>query len=334
MVKLSVVIPTLDRAGYLGRALDSITCQTVPDDCFEVIVVDNGSVDDTRGAVTSYLGRITNLTYARETTPGLHECRHRGYRLSKADIVAYIDDDVEVFPTWLEGIAESFADRSVAAVGGKCLPKFEVPPPEWLLRMWETRAVEVDGKVLSHLSIIDLGERIRTIRGDYVFGCNMALRKPLILEAGGFHPDGMPGPLTRFRGDGETHVMKYITKKGYRVVYNPKASVYHMVPASRMTQEYFCERAFRQGVSDSYTRTREFLLKEGPSFGNRMLTVVRRMMGATIRSARKSGDDQVAKAIKKSYVEGYKYHKTEVAKDERLRDWVKRKTYFGEDTLG
>jgi glycosyltransferase involved in cell wall biosynthesis len=334
MVKLSIVIPTLDRAEYLARLLDSIGRQTVSEDRFEVIVVDNGSVDETREVVTSYENKIRNITYVYEATPGLHECRHAGYSVSKADIVVYADDDIEAFPTWLEGIEESFADRSVVAVGGKCLPRFDASPPEWLLQMWDEKTRGSGGNVLSYLSIIDLGERKRMIRADYIFGCNMSLRKSVILEAGGFHPDSMPSSLMRFRGDGETHVMNYINKKGYAALYNPKASVYHAVPASRMTREYFCQRAFRQGLSDSYTSTRAHLLGEGPSLGNRILTKTRRLAGLTIKSIRKTSNNELTKAIERGYSEGYKYHKAEVAKDAELRDWVKRKTYFSEGTDG
>jgi hypothetical protein len=107
------------------------------------------------------------------------------------------------------------------------------------------------------LSILDFGETVKEIPPEYRWGCNFSVRKRIVLEAGGFHPDGFPQEMIQYRGDGETAVSKYIHGKGYKAIYNPKASVYHFVPQNRMTQDYFCKRAFNQGISDSFAEMRK-----------------------------------------------------------------------------
>jgi glycosyltransferase involved in cell wall biosynthesis len=185
----------------------------------------------------------------------LHIGRHRGLKESKSDILVYADDDIEAFPSWLEGIWESFQDADVVLVGGKNLPVWETEPPYWIYEMWMN--INEYGHSLGYLSILDFGEAIREIPPDYIWGCNFSIRKSILLEAGGFHPDGFPQEMIQYRGDGESAVSEYIRKKGYKTIYNPSASVYHFVSRNRMTLDYFCKRAFNQGISDSFAEIRK-----------------------------------------------------------------------------
>ena len=69
-----------------------------------------------------------------------------------------------------------------------------------------------------------------------------------ILELGGFHPDCIPKHLQRFQGDGETGLSYKIKEKGYKSIYHPGAMVYHLIPASRLTVEYFEARFLSGGM--------------------------------------------------------------------------------------
>ena len=313
---LSVILPTRNRAQVLSGALESLTKQTYPKAMFEVIVVDNGSTDDTREVCTSFMNRIPQFRYLYEETAGLHAGRHRGMKTAKSDILVYADDDIEAFPTWLEAIAEAFRDDQVVLVGGKNLPKFEQEPPVWILRMWKKD--HQGGRMLPYLSILDLGDEVKVISPYCVFGCNFSIRKSILLEAGGFHPDAMPPDLIRYRGDGETHVARYIIEHDYKTVYHPKASVHHLIPLDRLNEFYFIKRAFSQGISDSYTHFRKdksnsIRKQHFFRFAIRLLQILK-----VIRQAR----------IQIAYFEGYCYHRDEVRKDPELYDWVMRETYM------
>jgi glycosyltransferase involved in cell wall biosynthesis len=249
-MKLSVIIPTRNRADLLKKVLESIVKQSLNQLYFEVIVVDNGSSDNTRAIMHDFNSQIKNLRYFYDATPGLHVGRHLGLKESKNEILVYLDDDVELLPEHLENVLESFNDNEVVLVGGKNLPRFESTPPTWLQKMWD------ETKIIGHLSIIDLGDDIKMINSNYVWGCNFSIKKSVLYEAGGFHPDAMPQELIKFRGDGESYISQYIADKKYTTLYNPKVSVYHFVPNNRMTEEYFCTRMYNQGISDSYTKLR------------------------------------------------------------------------------
>lgn len=253
MIELSVIIPTRNRAELLKRTLDSIMEQDLPQEYFEVIVINNGSTDNTADICRIYQKKIRNFQYFLEEEPGLHVGRHRGMLASRSDCLVYADDDIRAFPTWLSSIRESFHDSDTVLIGGSDLPDYESPPPKWMSFLWTT---DGNTRILTVFSVIDLGKEKRIISPYYVFGCNFAVRKSILLKAGGFHPDGMPDSLLKFRGDGETHVAEYIMQNNLKTVFNPEASVYHCVPSSRMTIAYIKRIGYRTGISNAFTEIR------------------------------------------------------------------------------
>lgn len=310
-MKLSVIIPTRNRANILEKALNSLVSQTIDKEFFEVIIVDNGSTDNTKKVVDLFTEKIPNLIYIYDDNPGLHIGRHRGLLESKSDILVFGDDDIEALPTWLEAILESFEQSDVVLVGGKNIPCFEIAPPQWIKEMWEKGG---NNKIISYLSILDFGEKKKEINPYYVFGCNFSIRKKILIEAGGFHPDGMPQELIKYRGDGESYISKFIQENGYRAVYNPKASVFHLVPTDRMTKKYFFQRAFNQGISDSYTDIRN--------------NITNRLSSKKIKLFIKKYLLFKDVEIDYNYLSGFYYHQNEAKRDEKLMEWIKRESYI------
>jgi glycosyltransferase involved in cell wall biosynthesis len=95
-MRLSIVIATKDRAGYLARALASLEEQTGAPS-FEVIVVDNGSSDDTKGVAERQSVRgVYPLQYVHEPEPNRGKARNRGVAVAGGYIVLFMDDDVRV----------------------------------------------------------------------------------------------------------------------------------------------------------------------------------------------------------------------------------------------
>lgn len=320
MIQLSVIIPTRNRSKLLQVTLESIIKQTYPKENFEVIVIDNGSTDDTKDVVMSYSSKLPNLEYYYDDTPGLHVGRHNGYKLSKSDILVYADDDIDAFPTWLEGVAESFVDSNVMLVGGKDLPKYEQKPPFWIEELWYK--TDKEGHSLGALSIVDLGEEIKEIPPYYVYGCNYSVRKSLIAETKGFHPDGVPFDMIELRGDGEWYVNKYIIEHGYKVLYNPKASVYHIVTKDRITMDYFKRRSFRRGVESSYAHKR---------YGKKK-SLFKRLLPQVFSDLRKMYNScmmtDIEKEIQKSFEIGYQFHDLMYKQSNTLREWVHKDNYL------
>jgi len=238
--------------------------------------------------------------------PGLHAGRHAGCKSSSGDILVYCDDDIRATTGWLEGIAECFDNSDVALAGGNILPEFECNPPEWVERLWIKTTW---GKVLGQYSLINFGDVMVEISPMYVWGANFAIKKNVLLELGGFHPDGMPPDLFRFRGDGETFVSRYIQENGFKAVYNPNATVFHWVSRERMTPEYLYKRMFLQGISDSFTYIRNY-----------------KRPGELKKYEKRA--DIIQNTLNKGYCDGFNYHHNEVKIDSELLRWVLRENYF------
>lgn len=324
---LTVVIPTRNRADLLAPALASLLNQDLAPSEYEVLVIDNGSSDATQHIINKFKDQLVNLEGIYAPEPGLHTGRHAGMKAAKADILVFTDDDIEALPSWLSSINEAFQDPQVAMVGGNNYPLFLQAAPDWLNRMWH-RPTFRGYKSIPSLSVIEFSQPPRVMSPYQVWGCNFAIRKEVLLQAGGFHPDGMPKELIRFRGDGETHVSKFVAESGLKCVFHPGASVHHKVTPERMTHAYFRQRGFNQGVSDSYTQLRQQDLSIAlakPPFLNQAIGFALRKAVSLLDSAQTKW---AIAELQFGHREGFAYHQAAYRDDPEVREWVHRQIYF------
>jgi glycosyltransferase involved in cell wall biosynthesis len=114
--QISVVICTRDRGEALAECLRSVTTQrSAPG---EIVVVDNSS----DGSAKPICDRFTEIRHVHEPRPGLSIARNTGIRVSRGDVIAFTDDDVELHPGWTAEIGRAFADQSIDALTGLVLP--------------------------------------------------------------------------------------------------------------------------------------------------------------------------------------------------------------------
>src|ERR1700744_3910857 len=100
---MSAIVPTYNRASYVGRAIDSIVEQSVQPD--EIIIVDDGSTDGTSSLLRSRYGdRIQSIQQPNE---GVSSARRRGIQASSCDWIAFLDSDDEWLPGRLEAMAQA-----------------------------------------------------------------------------------------------------------------------------------------------------------------------------------------------------------------------------------
>jgi glycosyltransferase involved in cell wall biosynthesis len=317
---ISAIIPTRNRSRLLNRTLNSIANQTLAAKRFEVIVVDNGSTDATAAICASWQQRMPGLRRIVENRPGLHNARHAGMQAARSELIVYADDDIRAFPSWLEGMTEALADPKVGLVGGNNIPEFESEPPSW----WNLLKDPTPwGWAVPALSVLDFGDSPRSIPPGFIWGCNFGVRKRLLVEVEGFHPDGMPTDNLHKRGDGESYVASEIVRKGYRASFEPKASVHHLVVDKRLTADYFQQRGFAQGISKVYSEIRRKSALSAVCRA-RLLAIRLRAWGRGATQSR----CLPRKKLLLGYAAGIKAHVQRCVCEPELLDWINRPNYL------
>jgi glycosyltransferase involved in cell wall biosynthesis len=309
---------------------------------YEILIIDNGSTDDTKEISQRIIKETADrkIHYIFEPEPGLLAGRHRGALEAKGELLVFVDDDIEATSGWLQAISETFKSPRVQLVGGRNLPKFEVEPPAWLENFFD--GTGAGGGSCGWLSLLDLGDREQEIDPNYIWGLNFAIRRRALYELGGFHPDCVPQELQRFQGDGETGLTMKARSYGYRAVYQPKATIYHVIPASRMTPEYFEQRAYYQGVCDSYSDIRRAGMSaslQSVKVKSLSLQYLRRLAGRIARSLKYWQDEACVRVetgeeaairlrLHCAYQAGYEFHQSAVRSSPELLAWVLRADYW------
>ena len=323
MIEVSIIVPTRNRAAALQVALSSLVRQDFPQNGFEILLVDNGSVDQTRTVTRDTAQKHPDcaIRYIHEPIPGLLSGRHRGAREALGRILVFVDDDIEAFPGWLSSIRNAFDDPKVHLAGGPCLPKFESDPPRWMEKFWLNTGSHIE---CSALSLIYMGDEPRYVDPDYIWGLNYAIRKETLYDAGGFYPDCIPAELQHFQGNGESGLSQEIKKMGYRAAYVPRAKVIHHIPRMRLTVPYFEKRNFYQGICASYTLIREAGSARGiplPAYQPADASD----SAATLYDKYKA---IIYRRIENAYADGFRFHCAAVQSSDQLLEWVVKDNYF------
>ncbi len=320
---ISVVVPTRNRAKDLEKFFCSLTKQSMEQEKYELIVIDNGSTDETKKVCEKWERIIKNFRYVYDDNPGLHIGRNIGYQKSSSDLIVFADDDIEVIPTWLEAIYNGFnKHEDVVLIGGSDIPKFEEEPPQWVDGLWHNLSDKEDERILVDYSCIMLGEEEKEITPYYVFGCNFAIRKWVLDKTRGFHPDGMPDELLCYRGDGESFVSNYIVQNKLKALYIPEASVYHAVSKQRMSYKYISKIAYRNGISTAFS-----WLRKGKIIGLKC-QIWKRKFGRYIVKGRLS-ELELIKINEQ--IKGMEFLLINYRKYKKVQEWIQRSDYLGKN---
>ena len=201
-LRVTVVVPTRGRAAYLEVTLDSLTRQST-DVPHELLVVDDGSTDGTPEVAERFGVRVIRHAERRS----LNAARNTGLREARADLIAFVDDDVLAPPGWLEALWEGTERHPEAdAFGGPIRARLEGHTP---------RAC---GREDPPITTLDLGDE--DVEAPMVWGANFAVRRSAVERIGEFDER-----LDRAHGDEEEWLLG-LRAAGGRIVYLARAA-YH-----------------------------------------------------------------------------------------------------------
>jgi len=232
-----VIICTRNRASSLVDAIRSLLVQDFPSDAYEIVIVDNGSTDNTQQIVHEFAEEDVTCRYEFESVLGLPRARNSGAQASRGELLAYIDDDALADRGWLKAMVAAHLEAlgQLAVIGGKSELLWEGERPGW-----------ITDDLLPYLSDSShLGETKRILNADeFPVGVNLSIRKDLLINIGGFDTSLPP------YGNDEVELCTRLRALGGAVNYAPEASVKHRVSGERVTLKYFVDRFFRQGAAD------------------------------------------------------------------------------------
>jgi len=196
--RISVVVCSHNGARTIRDSLEGLRRLDYPN--YDVIVVDDGSTDDTAAIASQYDVRLI-----RTPNRGLSSARNTGLAAATGEIVAYLDDDAYPDPHWLTYLAATFLSTSHAGVGGPNI----APAGDGAIAECVARAP--GGPV--HVLVTDR-------EAEHIPGCNMAFRTAYLEAVGGFDP--------RFRTAGDDVDLCWrLQDRGWTLGFHPAAMVWH-----------------------------------------------------------------------------------------------------------
>jgi glycosyltransferase involved in cell wall biosynthesis len=169
---VSIVVATRNRARRLGRLLDGLRAQTMSSERFELIVVDDGSTDETAKVLDAEMerGELALRIFRRDKRGGPARARNDGWPAARAELVAFTDDDCSPSPGWLEAGVDAARSRSGAIIQGRTEPD---PAERHLLGPFSRT--------------VDVREPFPAFQA-----CNVFYPRALLERLGGFDADAFP----------------------------------------------------------------------------------------------------------------------------------------------
>lgn len=218
-IEISVVVPAFNAVGTLHECLTALLSQTVPHSSYEIIVVDDGSLDATSDVATQFIDQGVRLV--RQQNQGAAGARNTGVTHAQGALLLFTDSDCVPRADWIERMAAAFDDCDVVGAKGTYLTRQCTAIPRFVQIEYEDRYDRMRGQ-----------ERI-----DFVDTYSAGYRRDVFLQNGGFDVSA------RFLEDQEFSFR--LAEKGYKLVFVPAAQVFH-----RHDQDVveYIERKYNIGV--------------------------------------------------------------------------------------
>ncbi len=235
--KVSVIVCSYNGGKTLGDCLRALDQVRYPD--FEIVLVDDGSKDNTQEIVSTWLAqrkgeKLPHFINHVQKNMGLSFARNEGARISSGEIIAYTDSDCMPDPDWLYYLVCTITSGDYAGVGG---PNISPPAVNWI-----QAAVAASPGGPSHVLLTDLV-------AEHVPGCNMAFWRWAFDSVGGFDPE------YRKAGDDVDFCWRLQTQGGV-VAFSPSAIVWHY---RRFTLEAFRKQQEGYGEAEAMLRFKHLI---------------------------------------------------------------------------
>jgi glycosyltransferase involved in cell wall biosynthesis len=238
--RISLIVCTYNRADILPRCLQAAQAQTLDASEYEIIVVDNASVDHTRAIVEQW----PEIRYLYCAHRGLSQARNTGAHAARAPFVTYIDDDAIAEPDLLEQVLGAFeAHADAGCVGGRIDIHLPAALPGWYSKHFAGYYSEFNPGYGDVQRVGELWE--------YPFGANVSYRVEALERIGYFNLN--MGRVGKNTSGGEELDAEYrIAQAGYAIYYTPHARVEHIIMPDRLKWSHIANSARAAGRNWAY----------------------------------------------------------------------------------
>lgn len=225
---VSVVVAVRDEEARIGALLDGLAAQTYPAGCWEVVVVDDASADNTAALVEARMGGALPLRLLRELGAGKKAALSQGIAAARGEIILTTDGDCQVPPGWVEGMASQFGPEVQMVVGFSQIG-----------RVGEARGLRAG------LEAVDFLNLMGAALGSAGQGCalaasgqNLAFREQAFIRVGGY------GPI-RHRASGDDVLLLQLMRRlgGGRIGFATDPATYVVHPPASSWEALLAQRA-------------------------------------------------------------------------------------------
>jgi len=229
---ISVIICTYNRANILKECVTSIVNQSIPNEEYKIIIVDNNSTDNTKEIVNAFTQKHSNISYVFETKQGLSHARNRGAKEAQTEWIAYLDDDGLAHFDFIENALFVINKYNFDCFGGTYYPWYKYGKPKWLNPDFGRKEL--------------ISDNITGIDSPILDGGIFAIKKQVLADCGYFSTElGMKGNKIAY-GE-ETHLQTILLQKNYKLGYCPFWKMDHLVAKYKLSVLWHLKAEYAKG---------------------------------------------------------------------------------------
>lgn len=242
-MRFSFVTCTYNRATFLPKTLTSLCEQTFLGKDYEIIIIDNNSVDNTAEICQNFKEKykFKQISYFKELNQGLSHALNRGISEAKGEYIIYVDDDETIDKIHLEKLNEyllEFPDAELCA--SPVTPIYERDTPKWMSKFTQRL---IGG-------YFNLGKKVKLLSKTHYPGTGHTIIRRELYDKFGLYNTALGRKGTALLGAEDKDMAFRLIEGNVKAYYFPDIPIYHHIPAYKLTDDFFNKLTLSIGKSE------------------------------------------------------------------------------------